>query len=88
MIDTRTMRTTLAMDDDVLAAAKGLAARQRISVGAAISALARQTLQQSSRTGPVDVRDGIPLLPLRPDATPVTLELVNQLREACDGPLP
>ena len=75
------MRTTLAIDDDVLAAAKGLAARQRISVGAAISALARQALQRSSTSGSVGVRNGVPLLPLRPDAMPVTLELVNQLRD-------
>jgi hypothetical protein len=76
------MRTTLAIDDDVLAAAKGMAARQRISVGAAISTLARQALQRSSPTGATDLRNGIPLLPLRPDATPVTPELVNQLRDA------
>ena len=76
------MRTTLAIDDDVLAAAKGMAARQRISVGAAISTLARQALQRSSSTGATGMRNGIPLLPLRPDATPVTPELVNQLRDA------
>jgi hypothetical protein len=75
------MRTTLAIDDDVLAAARGMAARQRISVGAAISTLARQALQRSSVAGSSSMRNGIPLLPLRPDATPVTPELVNQLRD-------
>jgi hypothetical protein len=34
------MRTTLAIDDDVLAAAKGIASLQRKSVGEVISALA------------------------------------------------
>ena len=33
------MRTTLTIDDDVLAAAKGLAARQNKTVGEVISAL-------------------------------------------------
>lgn len=73
------MRTTLAIDDDVLAAAKGLAARQNKSLGEVISELARQALQRSTKSK--DTRNGIPLLPLRPDAGVVTLEIVNQLRE-------
>ena len=73
------MRTTLAIDDDVLAAAKGLAERQGKSLGEVISALARQAL----RPLPADavMRNGVPLLPRRSDAKPVTLELVNQLRD-------
>ena len=39
------MRTTLAIDDDVLAAAKGLAARQNKTLGEVVSALARQSLR-------------------------------------------
>lgn len=39
------MRTTLNIDDDVLAAAKGLAALQRKSVGEIISALVRTELE-------------------------------------------
>jgi hypothetical protein len=31
------------------------------------------------------VRNGVPLLPVRPDATPVTLELVNGLRDGFPG---
>jgi predicted nucleic acid-binding protein len=42
------MRTTLTIDDDVLAAAKGLAARQHQSVGEVISALARQALRPTA----------------------------------------
>lgn len=74
------MRTTLAIDDDILAAAKHLAAREQKSVGEVISALARQGLARTSR-GPKVERNGIPLLPSRKAATPVTLELVNQLRD-------
>ena len=36
------MRTTLTIDDDVLAAAKHIAERERKSIGEVISALARQ----------------------------------------------
>jgi hypothetical protein len=39
------MRTTLAIDDDVHAAAKDLAATQRKSVGEVISLLARRALR-------------------------------------------
>ncbi len=71
------MRTTLAIDDDVLAAAKGLAARQRKSLGEVILALAREALWPMS--APPETRNGIALLPVRPGAVPVTPELVNQL---------
>ena len=74
------MRTTLAIDDDVLAAAKHLAERERRSVGEVISSLARQGLVRGSRTTKSE-RNGIPLLPNRKAAVPVTLELVNQLRD-------
>jgi hypothetical protein len=74
------MRTTLAIDDDVLAAAKHLAERERKTVGEVISALARQGLTRSTR-GVKAERNGVPLLPVRRGGTPVTMELVNQLRD-------
>jgi hypothetical protein len=74
------MRTTLAIDDDVLAAAKHLAQREGQPLGAVISALARQGLSRPNR-GPRLERNGIPLLPRRKGTLPVTLELVNQLRD-------
>jgi hypothetical protein len=73
------MRTTLAIDDDVLAAAKELAAMERKSVGEVISVLARNALRPSPSSGAT--RNGIPLLPLRPGAPRVTSELVRQLQE-------
>ena len=75
-----TVRTTLAIDDDVLAAARNRAERESKSVGEVISALARQGLQRGSR-GTRAVRNGVPLLPTRKTGTPVTMELVNQLRD-------
>lgn len=74
------MRTTLAIDDDVLAAAKHLAQRESKSIGEVISTLARQGLNPIARSAR-HVRNGIPLLPVRKDAAPVTLELVKQLRD-------
>lgn len=74
------MRTTLAIDDDVLAAAKHLAERESKSIGEVISALARQGLSKGMR-GARPVRNGVPLLPTRKSGSPVTLELVNQLRD-------
>jgi hypothetical protein len=73
------MRTTLSIEDDVLAAARELAEVQRKTVGEVISELARKGLRPkktSRRT-----RNGIPLLPRRPGSKPVTLEMVNRLRD-------
>jgi hypothetical protein len=75
------MRTTLAIDDDVLAAARDRAARQGQTVGEVISALARLGLHGGAQRQAVAVRNGVPLLPRRADAAPVTLDLVNQLRD-------
>ena len=73
------MRTTLTIDDDVLAMAKGLADRQHKSVGEVISALARQALKPANASR--KIRNGVPLLPVRAGAEPVTMALVNQLRD-------
>ena len=73
------MRTTLTIDDDVLAAAKALADLQHKTTGEVISTLARQALQPVRGTR--RYRNGVPLLEVKPNATPITLELVNQLRD-------
>ena len=73
------MRTTLTIDDDVLAAAKHLAERQSKTVGEVISALARQSLHRAPRGALV--RNGVLLLPRRNEAAPVTLDLVKQLSD-------
>jgi hypothetical protein len=78
------MRTTLTLDDDVLAAAKVLARQRRQPIGSVISALARQSLAAPSQqpAGPAKTqRNGLPLLPLQPGGAPVDRELVNQLRD-------
>jgi len=72
------MRTTLKIDDDILEAAKSLALHQNSSVGAVISSLARRSLERA----PVfNTRNGIPQLPRQGKGHPVTMELVNKLRD-------
>lgn len=73
------MRTTLSLDDDVLAAARALAAHQRRTLGEVVSELARKGLTPPEPAR--KYRNGVPLLPVRPGAGPVTLELINELRD-------
>lgn len=72
------MRTTLSLDEDVLIAARAIAGQQGRTLGEVISDLARRSLQ---RPAPKAERNGIPLLSPRPGAAPVTLEIVNALRD-------
>ena len=60
MRDDRCMRTTLTIDDDVLAAAKQFADSRGLTLGEAVSQLARATLTERRRS---DTRNGIVLLP-------------------------
>lgn len=73
------MRTTLAIDDDVLAAVKELAAVEKRTLGEVISSLARLALRPA--TAELKFRNGVPLLPVRPNVPRVTSELVRQLDE-------
>ncbi len=72
------MRTTLAIDDDILAAAKAIAHRERKSIGAVVSELARRSLHRPA--APAE-RNGITLLPVRDGNPVVTLDIVNALRD-------
>ncbi|MFN7899699.1 MAG: CopG family transcriptional regulator [Synechococcaceae cyanobacterium] len=79
------MRTTLSLDDDVLAAARVLARQRRQPLGTVISELARQALvtpypETAAGREPAS-RNGLPLLPLQPGGAPVDLNLVNHLRD-------
>ena len=79
------VRTTLNIDDDVLIAARGLARRDRTSIGAAISDLARKGLNGnpcSDTDTDGDSFYGFRPLPRR--GKPVTNELIDRLRE--EGP--
>lgn len=73
------MRTTLRLDEDVLAAARALAAQQGRTLGEVVSELVRKGLAPA--TAAPQYRNGIRLMPVRPDARPASLEEVNQLRD-------
>ncbi len=72
------MRTTVKIDDDVLRAARQLAASKGQSLGQALSDLARASL---TRTAMSESRNGVKLLPVDPTASGSTLEEVNALRD-------
>jgi hypothetical protein len=72
------MRTTLDLDDAVLAAARSLARDESISLGAAVSELARRGLRAGATV--TSRRSGFPVIEAAPD-TVVTLELVNRYRD-------
>ena len=72
------MRTTIAIDDDVLTAAKAIAQQKNQTLGQVVSALARKALQPQVHASE---RNGVLLLPVRQPEAVVTLDIVNSLRD-------
>jgi hypothetical protein len=72
------MRTTLDLDEDVLGVARQLAIQKRVSTGKIVSDLMRQALAPKKAPR---MRNGVLLLERKPGAKPITLELVNELRD-------
>lgn len=68
------MRTTLELDDDVVAAARELAALERRSLGSVISELARRGLTPAR----VESDQGLPLIRMPAGAPPITPAMVRQ----------
>lgn len=76
------MRTTLALDDDVLLAVKERARREKRSAGEVLSDLARQALTSQCRAGQASQPEsfhGFEPFPHRGEA--VSNALIDQLRE-------
>ena len=72
------MRTTVNIDDDVLAVARALADRNGSSLGRALSELARRGFKGTSAADD----DGVPVFLVAADAEPITSEDVYRaLRE-------
>jgi len=76
------VRTTIDLDEDILRAAKDLAEERSQSLGRILSDLARKGLQPSGQS--LDTRNGVPLLPRKPGARPVTSQMVKDLLELED----
>ena len=72
------MRTTLDLDDDVLQAAKEIAATRGESAGRVVSDLLKKALApaQSPKT-----RNGVPLITRVRNAPPLTMAAVNRMLE-------
>lgn len=77
----RIMRTTVAIDDDVFAYVRAHAQRERISIGEALSRLARQGIQAGQMPPPLAVqpKSRYALLPARAEV--VTSEHVRRLMD-------
>jgi hypothetical protein len=73
------MRTTVDIEDDVLEIAKSMARHQDQSLGKAISDLIRKGIEPIHQRG--QKRNGLRVIVRRSDAKPVTLEVVNKLRD-------
>lgn len=67
------MRTTLTIDDDVLDVARALAARRGVSLGVAVSDLARRGFSGASQED-----GGVPVFRVPSDALPITSEDVRK----------
>ena len=78
------MRTTLDIDDDLLAAAKELARREGASAGSVVSRLLRQALTGAGRSASTPARPkavaGFLPFPAKPGVV-VTQEHVNAIRD-------
>jgi hypothetical protein len=68
------MRTTLDIDDDVVVAARELAAIERRSLGAVISELARRGLTPAR----VEATNGLPVIRVPSSTPPITPEMVRR----------
>ena len=80
------MRTTLEIDDDILATAKELARRERSSAGSVLSRLARQALvgSETPKAAPRARRARVVggFLPFASRGVVVSNDAVNALRDA------
>jgi hypothetical protein len=69
------MRTTLSIDDDILQAARSLAAAEHQSLGQVISDLARRGL--APRADRIGSEDGFPVFRVDPGAPVITPDMVS-----------
>jgi hypothetical protein len=72
------MRTTLDIEDDVLLAVKQLSRQRHEPAGRLVSELIRKAMLSKVKGRE---RNGVPLFPVKPGASVVTMALVNRLRD-------
>ncbi len=72
------MRTTLDIDEDILAAAKAIARERGSTIGKIVSQLARDGMVKPYQGAS---RNGVPLLEVKDPKARITLEIVNAMRD-------
>jgi hypothetical protein len=75
---TEGMRTTLELDDELVATAKQMAREKGMTMGQVISDLATQSLKAKAKPR---IRNGVILFEPVPGAPRADMELVNRLRD-------
>lgn len=70
------MRTTLDIDDHVLAVAREMSSVLEISLGAALSELARRGMSRGVQ--PAEGTNGIPVFEVSAAAAPITNDMISQ----------
>ena len=70
----QTVRTTLEIDDDLMAAARELAGIEGRSIGSVVSDLIRKGLTPAK----VDAEDGLPVIRVPAGSPPITPEMVRR----------
>lgn len=73
------MRTTIDIDDDLLTAIRELAAAEGSTMGTVLSRLVRKGLEPPPRK--YQIRNGVPVIPAVPGQPPLTMEMVNAVRD-------
>jgi hypothetical protein len=79
------MRTTLDIEDDVLAAAKEMASQQRLSAGQLISRWLREAMSGTQRAGQADGGEALAVagfLPFASQGVLITNAQIDALRDA------
>lgn len=81
MCDVQYMRTTLNIDTDVLSTAKALAEQTSRTVGEVVSDLMRKAIE-SKNAVKVQKRNGVPIFKATTQKTHLTIDEINDLRDA------
>ena len=80
------MRTTLTIDDDILKLVRSIAEMEEKSLGQKVSELLRKSLSpgksgDKSTVDGVRWKSGLPVLPKRKTAIPMTIEEIRKIRD-------
>ena len=73
------MRTTLNIDDEILEAARLIAAEKKSTIGAVLSDLARRGLRPAASDG--RNREGFPVFKVSPNSTVLSLDRVKRFED-------